>query len=270
MKKQAVRNVVLATIVLVLYLAFFFVYNYYYINDLNQYFKILTSNTDMITAVNASRYATNQKFVKYELYLGLAGIVVVGLEIAAIRKMISLYKDLAFRDVLTKAYSRVKLEDVFDKIEAKKNVKTCTYFLFDMNYLKQINDGYGHKVGDDFIIAMGRILRQVFAGKGQVYRLGGDEFVAFCTGNDDPEKFIEKIDEAVDVWNSRSNRINTNLSFAKGYFHGEWDYDDILFRDTLYTEADNAMYEEKEAFHRIHPKSERIDRETKQVVVRRL
>lgn len=270
MKKQAVRNVILSTIVLVIYFAFFFVYNYQYIMDLDDYFSILTDNSKMITAVNASRYVTNQNFIKYELYIGAIGLVVITLEVLCIRKLVSLYKDLAFRDVLTKVYSRAKLEDVFDKIEDKRNVKDVTYFLFDMNYLKQINDGYGHKTGDDFIIGMTQCLKRAFGKQVNIYRLGGDEFVVLYTGPIDADAYLDKIEDAVEYWNERINRTNVRLSFARGYFQGTWDYSDPLFRDTLYTEADNMMYEEKEAFHRIHPKSERIDRVTKEIKVRRL
>jgi 1,4-alpha-glucan branching enzyme len=66
------------------------------------------------------------------------------------------------------------------------------------------------------------------------------------------------------------NKIGVQLSFAKGYFRVTWDYNDEYFRETLYEAADDMMYEEKEAFHRIHPKSERIDRVTKEVKVRHL
>ena len=84
------------------------------------------------------------------------------------------------------------------------------------------------------------------------------------------KRLVSLIDKEVDLYNSKFNRTKVDLSFSKGYYTGPYDYKDSYFRDTLYTLADNAMYEEKEAFHRLHPRDEKIDRETKEIIVRKL
>lgn len=271
MKTQAIKNVILSTVIMIIIFAAFVLHTMYYLQDLNEYFSILAKNSEMITAVNNSRYAANQDFIVYELAIALAGIMSVIIEVAQIKKLIRLYRDLAFTDILTNTYSRAALEDTFDDIENRKSATVVTYFLFDMNYLKQINDGYGHKYGDDFLIGMATCLKNAFKGHAKIYRLGGDEFVAAYFDNEKPpEYFLDAIDNEVSNWNKTKNKVSVELSFAKGYFKGSWDYSDEFFRETLYEAADNMMYEEKEAFHRIHPKSERIDRITKEVKIRRL
>lgn len=271
MKKRAMFNLKLTSTVMVFYFAFLFVYNFNYIDSLNEYFGILTESTDMITAVNESRYQMNLQFVKTDFILGLIGAGIILVEISCISSLLRLYKDLAFKDPLTGALSRACLDDTFDTIERKKNIEKITYYLFDMNYLKQVNDGYGHKVGDDFLIAMYQCIKNVFDSYGKVYRLAGDEFVGISyLPNLDPDEVADRLDREVKRYNDNRNRTKVLLSFSKGCCMMDFDYKDEYFRDTLYTEADNAMYEEKEAFHRIHPKNECIDRETKEVKIRKI
>lgn len=271
MKSKAIRNVILSTLIFIIVFAIFVIHTLYYLQDLNSYFSILSQNTDMITAVNNSRAANNQNFLYQEAIIACLGTIAALLEIKQVSKLVGLYKRLAYEDALTHVYSRAALEDRFDEIEKSGSARDITYFLFDMNYLKQINDGYGHKYGDDFLIGMATCLKNAFKNEAKVYRLGGDEFVAAYFDRDkSPEYFLDAIDEEVDNWNKTKNKVSVELSFAKGYFRGTWDYEDAFFRETLYEQADNMMYEEKEAFHRIHPKSERIDRITKEVKVRKL
>lgn len=273
MKQKAITRLKIASIVMVIYFIIFFGLNFNYIESLNDFFSILTDeSTALSSAVNAGRYQMNSEFIITELILGIIGIIVIGFEVACINKLIHIYKELAFKDPLTGSLSRASLNEAFDVIEKNKKVQDITYFLFDMNYLKQVNDGYGHKIGDDFLIAMSKCIRNAFNGIGEVYRLAGDEFVAIVTKQNelDPNKLVARIDQEVNAYNSGYNRTKVDLSFSKGYYTGPYDYQDSYFRDTLYTLADNAMYEEKEAFHRLHPRSEKIDRKTKEIIVRKL
>ncbi len=273
MKQRAITRLRIASLFMIIYFVIFFLINFNYIESLNDFFSILAEqSSDLTDAVNAGRYQMNSEFIIKEIVLGGIGIIILGYEIFCISKLIKVYKNLAFKDPLTGTLSRTSLNETFDKIERSKKVKEVTYFLFDMNYLKQVNDGYGHKVGDDFLIAMSKCIRNAFNGIGNVYRLAGDEFVAIVTKpeNLDPEKLVGRIDKEVKLYNSDYNRTKVELSFSKGYYSGPYDYRDSYFRDTLYTLADNAMYEEKEAFHKIHPRTEKIDRETKEIIVRTL
>ncbi len=272
MKRKAVSRLKLSSFIMTAYALFFFFYNYNYVASLNEYFGILAESSEMIGAVNASRAQMNADFVQAEVFLGIIGAVILLIEILCISSLISVYKELAYKDPLTGAWSRAALEEDFDQIETRKKCRKITYYLFDMNYLKQINDGYGHKVGDDFLIAMYGCIKTAFSGSGKVYRLAGDEFVAISKGNKAavPGGLMEAVNKQVDNYNTKGNRTKVQLSFAKGYYSGEFDYDDPYFRDTLYTAADDAMYKEKEEFHRVHPRNERIDRVTKEVVVRKI
>lgn len=56
-----------------------------------------------------------------------------------------------------------------------------TVLLFDLNGFKPVNDTYGHRTGDELLVALGVRIQREFAEQ-VVARLGGDEFVVVLEG----------------------------------------------------------------------------------------
>jgi diguanylate cyclase len=82
-------------------------------------------------------------------------------------------KNLALLDPLTGAGNRLAMQNYF---EVDLQQKSQTYlFLLDLDFFKQINDQYGHDIGDKVLISVALILKKTFA-KGYVFRIGGEEF----------------------------------------------------------------------------------------------
>jgi len=54
--------------------------------------------------------------------------------------------------------------------------------MIDLDSFKQVNDHYGHGVGDQLITLFGELLREVCGKEARCYRLGGDEFAAVMAG----------------------------------------------------------------------------------------
>jgi predicted signal transduction protein with EAL and GGDEF domain len=75
-----------------------------------------------------------------------------------------------YKDHLTGAYNR----------QAFEGVDFATVAIVDMDSLKYLNDTYGHDVGNNYLVELAAVLRNIF-GDDNVYRLGGDEFAV--TGN---------------------------------------------------------------------------------------
>lgn len=119
--------------------------------------------------------------------------------------------------------------------------------MVDMNFLKQINDTYGHERGDIALKAVCALVCRIFD-HSPVFRVGGDEFVVVLRGHD-----LECIDELVAQFNSEldSMAIDSTLepwervSAAIGYSVFDPAYDKDL--TTVYMRADKAMYERKRA-----------------------
>lgn len=86
---------------------------------------------------------------------------------------------LALHDGLTKLPNRTLLEDRLDQeiANAKRNQKLFSVLFLDLDGFKQINDAYGHQVGDLLLIEVAQRIRAVVRARDTVARLGGDEFV---------------------------------------------------------------------------------------------
>jgi len=54
----------------------------------------------------------------------------------------------------------------------------------DIDHFKRINDQFGHLYGDEVLILVGRLMRQCFRLRDQLYRFGGEEFVVVLDGLD--------------------------------------------------------------------------------------
>ena len=67
-----------------------------------------------------------------------------------------------------------------DKKIAEGEVEFCIVMV-DVNYLKRVNDTYGHERGNEYLINACRLTCSVF-GEEHVYRVGGDEFVVVIEG----------------------------------------------------------------------------------------
>ncbi|ALP64316.1 diguanylate cyclase domain-containing protein [Paraburkholderia caribensis] len=91
---------------------------------------------------------------------------------------------LASHDGLTGLPNRMlfmqKLEEAIDR--ARGSGERLAVLFIDLNRFKQINDQYGHSVGDDVLAIVARRLRDVLHSGDFVARLGGDEFIVLIRG----------------------------------------------------------------------------------------
>jgi diguanylate cyclase (GGDEF)-like protein len=118
----------------------------------------------------------------------------------------------------------------------------------DLNRFKEVNDTYGHQVGDQLLIALAQRMQQVIRAGDVLARLGGDEFVLLCTELDTPDEALriaERLREVVArPWTPETSgmpieihpEISIGISFSE---HG------VESPDQLLHDADLAMYEAK-------------------------
>lgn len=108
----------------------------------------------------------------------------------------------AYHDMLTGLPNRRLFSEQLDKaiILLSEQHIPFALMLLDVDNFKQINDSYGHEIGDKVISEFGARLQEIIKEKGLVARLGGDEFVILLGGTADEvyvKTFAEQIHERV-------------------------------------------------------------------------
>lgn len=165
----------------------------------------------------------------------------LGTLVKSIREMVSKLEIYVYRDKLTglsntTAYAR-KCSEIENYTAAGMKYAVI---VFDVNFLKKINDTYGHEAGNELIKCAANTIKKVFA-ESPVFRIGGDEFVAILESDGDYEKrdeLLKKFDEEVANTELTFHDEGEVFSIARGI--GIWEEGKDYA--SVFQEADEAMY----------------------------
>lgn len=102
------------------------------------------------------------------------------------RQLMQSLKDTSMRDPLTGLYNRRFLEDYIDVLTAStiRHGGTLGVMMCDIDFFKQVNDSYGHDVGDQVIKGLAELLRKTVRTSDLVIRFGGEEFLVLLPDTD--------------------------------------------------------------------------------------
>lgn len=101
-------------------------------------------------------------------------------------------QQLALTDVLTGLYNRRYANEYLERqwALAERNNQPLSCMMIDVDRFKQINDTYGHKVGDDALKQVAEVLRHSIRKQDVVCRLGGEEFLLICPDTKADQAFL--------------------------------------------------------------------------------
>ena len=170
-------------------------------------------------------------------------------EILSMKEYVSQMDELAYRDSLTGAGNKAAYEKAARKLGWDILAGTADFAVVmgDLNYLKRINDSYGHDKGNVYIKGMYAMLAETFT-ESPIFRIGGDEFVVIVQ-----DRELERCEALVEGLRDRMKktmrdgnlkpweRISTAFGIGR-YAAG----DDV---EAVFKKADIAMYEEKKRMH---------------------
>lgn len=150
---------------------------------------------------------------------------------------------LAMEDALTGVQSRTAFV-AYEKSLLGHQTGICLFIHFDVNFLKTVNDTYGHAEGDKHIIAAAHIIQNSFGKYGHCFRVGGDEFFAILDGkgcHSDYEEGVKKFQELQKEYNKKE-KPPVPLVIAHGMAEYDYSSHDPESSERL---ADSRMYENK-------------------------
>ncbi|MBA1432018.1 MAG: GGDEF domain-containing protein [Epsilonproteobacteria bacterium] len=130
--------------------------------------------------------------------------------------------------------------------KADRNKSALGVFFLDIDYFKQINDQYGHDVGDAILKRFAQRLRECLRGADTLARIGGDEFMIILEENKElttsktvAQKIIDAMQQPIEIGESKL-MISTSIGIAI-YPNDAENAEDLIKK------ADMAMYAAKEA-----------------------
>lgn len=146
-------------------------------------------------------------------------------------------------DKMTMVLNRETSMEYIRDILLNETMAEHVLFMIDIDNFKNLNDTLGHQKGDDFLMALAKVLKNCFRETDVVGRIGGDEFFAFMRNVSDKMAVEKKAKEMRQVIRKVcANYEGMNMSGSIGVSMYPRDGHTL---DELYSKADQALYQAK-------------------------
>lgn len=193
-----------------------------------------------LTIYRSTRFSTNEVCEFEDLLCGLVYPVKNSLMYETALKS-------AYEDPLTHLGNRTAMESFLPREIglAKRHDSSMALMIIDLDGFKEINDNYGHDVGDKVLQNVGEVLKEVVRNTDLVYRFGGDEFISALPQTDMQgaldvaERVRVGIDKLMVIENNADLRVSVSIGITM-VLAGD-DYSRTFKR------ADKALYKAKNA-----------------------
>jgi diguanylate cyclase (GGDEF)-like protein len=176
-----------------------------------------------------------------------AEIFFLGAQLAALavenRRM---YSDLVHRsefDLLTDIHNRFSLDRQLDALIARAREEASVFGLIyiDLDEFKQVNDAYGHGVGDMYLQEVSRQMKRQLRSADMLARVGGDEFVVlvpFVHNRSDVQEIAQRLEHCFAApFKCEGHVLHGSASIGFALYP-----EDGSTKDSLLSAADAAMY----------------------------
>jgi diguanylate cyclase (GGDEF)-like protein len=159
---------------------------------------------------------------------------------------------MAMHDALTGAYSRLYLEEYLGNRLAghQRYGSDLSVVMVDLDNFKQINDNFGHPVGDRLLKEFAELLVHVSRDADTVARYGGDEFIVVldATSTEGAQRFVSRLlaDTYSRTFANGLESVDVSVSVGVTTVLGTMP-EELLTVDRLLSQADAALYAAKAA-----------------------
>jgi len=231
----------------------------YVIGPILTFYLLLTSTTYVLLYKNKIQHTHFVPFLFFPVapFIGtLMQTIIYGYPFALMGLIFSVLMIAFFAqsietnmDYLSGVYNRKRLEGyLHKKIVSSSRTNTFSAIMADVNGLKEINDTYGHTVGDEALVTISSLLRSILRSNDFVARYGGDEFcIILDTSNEDTlKRVVNKIKRQLAAYNEMSLKPYT-IGLSMGY--AVYDPDSGMNEKEFYNTIDAQMYEDKKKHH---------------------
>jgi diguanylate cyclase (GGDEF)-like protein len=190
-------------------------------------------NRDRQRRQNAQQAASNKR-KQEELEKNLAALQIEKSE----------YEKSSKEDPLTGCLNRAGFSSILlrEQENLSKNGCPVSFVMLDIDHFKEVNDTYGHSVGDEVLVNLTRLIRDKIRNTDALVRWGGEEFVILCgdTPIQNAQFLAEKLRHAIETTQLIKQQVVT-CSFGIAEMVAGED------PKRLFDRADKALYASKQA-----------------------
>lgn len=201
--------------------------------------NIVYNNQNMLSEINQER--------SYFLLNTSIMLILFLIFIAVVSYLLKKFEYQSYHDKLTDLPNRKFFEEEFKKLSeiAQKNKREMAVIFLDIDNFKEVNDNFGHDIGDRMLKEVADRLKDNLHKKDILSRLGGDEFIMVIpdiTSRDQIINYLEKIlDDFKKPLTIKNGEFYISISLGVSIFPSDGDnLEDLLKK------ADNAMYKAKQ------------------------
>jgi len=155
-------------------------------------------------------------------------------------------RSMAYTDPLTGLPNRRSLSDALTPALVGASPQHMVgVYLIDLDEFKQINDTYGHEIGDELLVEVARRLQSNVRSGDIVARLGGDEFVVLADGLRGPDQAKDIGNQLLALFEApvKLGNVEVSIGLTIGYAVAPIDGREAA---TVLRLADGAMYQGKQ------------------------
>ena len=143
-------------------------------------------------------------------------------------------------DELTGIYNRRYIMEIFKNVITDLP-KEIGVILMDIDYFKNVNDNFGHEIGDKTLVIIASLIENNIPDRGSVGRFGGEEFIVILpeTSIDETIEVAETIRKSIEAF--YIDAIDGHITISGGVSHSShWQ------KEELFKQADDKLYLAKE------------------------
>ena len=160
-----------------------------------------------------------------------------------LRRALARIEELAVTDELTGLNNRRYLLKTLEKQRAlaiRQDIPFVVAFI-DIDHFKEVNDDYGHRIGDQVLAELAHLLRVSVREVDLAARYGGEEFVLLLSGLnlEAAQGVLERIRMSVELHRFSEAELTQTVSIGVAQYHPDEDTEEVLNR------ADRMLYEAK-------------------------
>ncbi len=147
---------------------------------------------------------------------------------------------ISFHDKLTGLYNRYYFEEELKRLDTQRQLP-ISIIMADVDGLKNVNDRFGHSLGDKLIIEVANLLKDSCRKEDIIARWGGDEFIIFLPKTSE-ESALEVLNRIIEAYHSQKLDDEINISVSLGFATKNEENKNM---EAVIEKADKNMYIDK-------------------------